>query len=77
MWKEALDVFLNNYSPCDKLEDSNCQFTTFQLQNMLDQHCGGYVNTEELTKHLTEKKFTYQYTHELVMEWLFKDKTAE
>lgn len=72
MWQASLDTFLKYFEPCATVEESTHQFTTPQLVNMLQQHCGIELSAPDLTEYLTNKGFTYGYTQELVFEWLFK-----
>lgn len=75
MWQESLEVFLKYYTPCQTVEDSTQQFTTPQLINMLEQHSGCQIPPEDLNALLTERGFIYEYTQELMFEWLFKART--
>lgn len=75
MWQKSLEVFLKYYVPCSTIEDSSQQFTTPQLINMLEQHSGCVIPAEELNQALTARGFIYEYTQDLIFEWLFKSRT--
>lgn len=71
MWQPALAVFLKDYAPVDTAGDSTDQFTTREIQRMLEEHTGTPVDLNELYVELLDANFNYAGQGSEMM-WLFK-----
>lgn len=73
MWQPSLSVFLDNYSPVTTTAESTDQFTTREIQRMLEEHTGMQVDLNELYVALLDANFHY-VGQGIEMAWLFKKK---
>ena len=71
MWELALNNILANYIPVRTVEESDEQYSTRELQQLLEDHTGASVKLEELYNALLEANFDYTLQGQNML-WLFK-----
>ena len=72
MWQEALDTFLQDFSPTDTIIDSTEQYSTPELLTMLETGTGETIDPILLVEALNKKGYKLKHTGNLHLEWLFK-----